>query len=174
MIDPRGTRFSAAVTSLVLAAVIVTTPGPVAGVLISLQTLVFAFGAFLGPSAQPYGWVFKTWIRPRLGAPSHTEDPLPPQFAQAVGLLFAMSASVSMLFAWTFGVWVFAGFALFAATLNALFGFCLGCEIYLRLHTLIPAETIPDSRSSAIEDTSPSTAAASVADLRDSASTSLR
>lgn len=186
VIDPRGTRFSAAVTSLVLAVVIVTTPGPIAGVLISLQTLVFAFGAFLGPNAQPYSWVFKALIRPRLGAPSHTEDALPPQFAQAVGLLFALSASVSMLFAWTPGVWIFAGFALFAAALNAIFGFCLGCEIYLRLHTFMPAEAVPDARStvfqghdSATDSTTataatPTTDAPSVADVRDTATKSLR
>lgn len=151
MIDPRGTRFSAAITSLVLALVILTTPGPAAGVLISLQTLVFAFGAILGPGSQPYGWLFKTLIRPRLGAPSHTEDALPPQFAQAVGLFFALAASVSMLFAWTLGVWILAGFALFAAALNAIFGFCLGCEVYLRVRRFIPPPAVPSQETSYID-----------------------
>ena len=152
MIDPRGTRFSAAITTVVLALVIVTTPGPIAALLISVQTLVFAFGAILGPGAQPYGWVFKRFIRPRLAAPSHMEDPLPPQFAQAVGLGFALAASVSMLFAWTLGVWIFAGFALFAAALNAVFGFCLGCEIYLRVRKLIPATAMPAPQSEPVLD----------------------
>lgn len=168
MIDPRGTRFSAAITSGVLALVIVTTPGPVAALLLSLQTLVFAFGAILGPSSQPYGWLFKKVVRPRLKAPSHTEDALPPQFAQAIGLGFALAASISMLFGWTLGVWIFAGFALFAASLNAVFGFCLGCEIYLRVRKFIPAAALPaHGRQEPLVDVRGS------ADVRDQASPSL-
>lgn len=143
MIDPRGTRFSAAITVLVLAAVILLAPGPVAAMLLALQTMVFAMGAILGPSAQPYGWIYRALVRPRLKAPSHMEDALPPQFAQAVGLGFALAATVSMLFAWTLGVWIFAGFALLAAALNAIFGFCLGCEIYLRIQHFLPHSAIP-------------------------------
>lgn len=145
MIDPRGTRFSAAITAAVLAIIILTTPSAVAAVLLSIQTMVFAFGAILGPATQPYGLLFKKFVRPRLGAPDHMEDALPPQFAQAVGLMFALGASISMLFGWTLGVWIFAGFALFAALLNAAFGFCLGCEIYLRIRRFIPAEALPPS-----------------------------
>ncbi|MEZ5185145.1 MAG: DUF4395 domain-containing protein [Candidatus Nanopelagicales bacterium] len=152
MIDPRGTRFSAAITSLVLALVIVTVPGPVAAAALSVQTLVFAFGAILGPSAQPYGWLFKRWVRPRLKAPAHMEEPLPPQFAQAVGLLFALAASVSMLFAWTLGVWIFAGFALLAAVLNAALGFCLGCEVYLRIRKFLPTRQVVTTPSTPLID----------------------
>jgi hypothetical protein len=146
VIDPRGTRFSAAVTVLVLAGVIVTTPSPVAAMLLAVQTMAFAMGAILGPSTQPYGWLFRTLVRPRLKAPSHMEDALPPQFAQAVGLAFALAASVSMLLAWPLGVWIFAGFALFAAALNALFGFCLGCEIYVRIQRFLPEGAIPSGQ----------------------------
>ena len=87
--------------------------------------------------------MFRKAIRPRLSAPKHIEDALPPQFAQAVGLVFALAASISMLLAWQPGVCVFAGFALFAASLNAVFGFCLGCEIYLRIRKLIPSKAMP-------------------------------
>lgn len=143
MIDPRGTRFSAAITVLVLAAVILTAPSPLATVLLSIQTMVFAMGAILGPSAQPYGWLFGKLVRPRLSEPREMEDALPPQFAQAVGLAFGLAAVVSAMFAWTMGVWIFAGFALFAAALNAIFGFCLGCEVYLRVQRFIPDSAIP-------------------------------
>jgi Domain of unknown function (DUF4395) len=143
VIDPRGTRFSAAITVLVLAAVILTTPSPLATVLLSFQTMVFAMGAILGPSAQPYGWIFRKLIRPRLSPPKEMEDALPPQFAQAVGLGFALGAMVCALFVWPIGVLVFAGFALFAAALNAVFGFCLGCEVYLRIQRFIPDGAIP-------------------------------
>lgn len=138
MIDPRGTRFSAAITTVVLALVIITAPGPVAALLLGIQTLVFACGAVLGPGAQPYGWLFRRYVRPRLGEPSHMEESAPPQFAQAVGTVFALIASISLLLGWTMGVWIFAGFALLAAALNAIFGFCLGCEIYLRIRRFLP------------------------------------
>jgi hypothetical protein len=105
--------------------------------------MVFAMGAILGPSAQPYGWIFRKLIRPRLSAPKEMEDALPPQFAQAVGLGFALAAIVCAMFAWPLGVWIFAGFALFAAALNAVFGFCLGCEVYLRIQRFIPDSAIP-------------------------------
>lgn len=152
MIDPRGTRFSAALTTVVLALVVLLTPSPVAAVLISLQTIVFACGAILGPGAQPYGLIFRKLVRPRLSAPKHLEDPLPPQFAQAVGLFFALGASISMLLAWTVGVWVFAGLATLAAALNAVFGFCLGCEIYLLIRRLIPVAAMPEPHSEPVLD----------------------
>jgi hypothetical protein len=171
VIDPRGTRFSATITVLVLAAVIATTPSPAATVMLSIQTMVFAMGAILGPGAQPYGWIFRRLVRPRLSAPKEMEDALPPQFAQAVGLGFALVALVSAMFAWTLGVWIFAGMALFAAALNAVFGFCLGCEIYLRLQRFIPEAAIPPGQRKMGEEAQPQWAGrASVVDLAESTS----
>lgn len=152
MIDPRGIRFSAALTTVVLALVVLLAPGPAAAALISLQTIVFACGAILGPGAQPYGFLFRKLVRPRLAAPKHLEDPLPPQFAQAVGLFFALGASISMLLAWTVGVWVFAGFAMLAAALNAIFGFCLGCEMYLLIRRVIPVTAMPEPQTEPLLD----------------------
>jgi zinc transporter ZupT len=100
------------------------------------------------------------------------EDALPPQFAQAVGLGFALGASVSMLFAWTLGVWIFAGSALFAAALNALFGFCLGCEIYLRIQRFLPESAIPSGQRRLDESAEPQwTGRPEVVDLTDGART---
>lgn len=147
MIDPRGTRFSAALTTVVLAFVVATFPSPLAGMLLAWQTLVFALGAILGPAQTPYAWLFRRLVRPRLQPPAHTEDALPPQFAQAVGLFFAMGASVCALLALPVGVWLFAGFALLAAFLNAAFGICLGCEVYVRIRTYLPSEAIPGGRA---------------------------
>ena len=84
-IDPRGPRFAAALTAVVLAAVLLT--GPVW--LLAVQAVLFAIGAFAGPGAQPYAWLFRPLVRPRLGPPAELEDPRPPRFAQAVGLGFA-------------------------------------------------------------------------------------
>ena len=131
-IDPRGPRFAATLTSVVLALVLVT-PTPVAATLLALQTVVFAIGAFRGIQHTPYAWAFKTFVRPRLGAPDELEDPRPPRFAQAVGLGFAVVGLLGFAAGLTVVALVATGFALAAALLNAVFGFCLGCEIYLLL-----------------------------------------
>jgi hypothetical protein len=131
-IDPRGPRFSASLTSVVLALVLVT-PTPVAVLLLAFQTVVFAIGSVRGIQHTPYAWLFRTVIRPRLGAPRELEDARPPRFAQAVGLGFAVVGLLGFATGLTLLALVATGFALAAALLNAVFGFCLGCEIYLLL-----------------------------------------
>jgi hypothetical protein len=126
-VDPRGLRFAAGVTAAVLAAVLLTE----SAVLLTAQALVFAIGAFAGVRRSPYSLIYARLVRPRLGPPSHTEDGRPPQFAQAMGFGFAVlglagfAAGVAVL-----GL-VATGLALAAAFLNAAFGLCLGCELYL-------------------------------------------
>ena len=132
-IDPRGQQFAAAVTVVVLAAVLLLAPGPIGIGLLVVQTVVFAIGAGLGVQRTPHALVFRTLVRPRLGAPTELEDAAPPRFAQGVGLAFAVVALVAFLAGATTVGLVATGFALAAALLNAVFGFCLGCEMYLLL-----------------------------------------
>ncbi len=138
-IDPRGPRLAAAVTSVVLAAVLVTAPSAFATVLLAAQTAVFAVGAGLGVRRTPYSWLFRTLVRPRLAPPTELEDPAPPRFAQTVGLVFAGVGLVGLLTGVTSLGLVAVGAALVAALLNAVFDLCLGCELYLTLKRLQPA-----------------------------------
>lgn len=135
LIDPRGPRFGAAITTIMLVLALVL--GPTWGLIpLGLQTVVFALGAFVGLSAQPYGVIFRTAVRPRLAAPTELEDPRPPRFAQIVGLIFAVTALVGGLAGWD---WLFFGataMALAAAFLNAAFDFCLGCEMWTILQRI--------------------------------------
>jgi hypothetical protein len=131
-IDPRGPRLSASLTSLVLALVLVT-PQPVATVLLAVQTVVFALGAARGVQHTPYAAVFRSVVRPRLSAPAELEDSRPPRFAQALGLVFASAGLIALLMGSTLVGLVLTGLALVAALLNAVFGLCLGCELYLIL-----------------------------------------
>ena len=126
-IDPRGPRFGAAITTVVLAAVLLT--GAVW--LLAVQAIVFALGALAGPGAQPYGIAFRRLVRPRLAPPAHLEDPRPPRFAQAVGLGFALLGLAGYAAAIPALGGAAVALALAAAFLNAAFGFCLGCEMYL-------------------------------------------
>ena len=75
--------------------------------------------------------MFKKLVRPRLAPPTELEDPRPPTFAQLVGLIITGAGLVLGLAGVSAAVPVAAAFALVAAFLNAVFGLCLGCELYL-------------------------------------------
>jgi Domain of unknown function (DUF4395) len=126
-IDPRGPRFGAVITTVVLAVVLLTSSAWLLGV----QLAVFAIGALAGLRYAPYGVLYRHLVRPRLGPPARTEPEAPPRFSQGVGMVFAAGGVIGYaLGATTVGV-VLTAFALFAAFLNAAFDFCLGCQVYL-------------------------------------------
>jgi hypothetical protein len=133
-VDPRGQRFAAAATTVVLIVVLVTGSWP----LLAAQALVFAIGAVFGVRYAPYAVVFRALIRPRIGPPGELEDAAPPRFAQGVGLLFAVVGTAGYGFAVTWLGLIATAMALAAAFLNAAFGFCLGCEIYLLIKRSTP------------------------------------
>ncbi|MFZ2504136.1 MAG: DUF4395 domain-containing protein [Nocardioides sp.] len=135
-LDPRGARVAAAITATVLAVTLLSAPSPVATLLLLAQTAVFAIGASRGVAATPYALFFRQAIRPRLAPPTEWEDPAPPRFAQGVGLLFGLVGLAGLLTGATTVGLIAVGLALAAALLNAVFGFCLGCEIYLRVARL--------------------------------------
>lgn len=137
-IDPRGPRVAAGLTSIVLAVVLLTAPGAVATVLLALQTVVFLVGATAGVQRTPYAWLFRHVVRPRLRPPTGSEDPRPPRFAQAVGLVFAVVGLLGLVTGVTALGVVAVGLALVAALLNAVLDYCLGCETYLLLKRLQP------------------------------------
>ncbi|MFF4486462.1 DUF4395 domain-containing protein [Streptomyces sp. NPDC001544] len=126
-IDVRGPRFGAAVTTAVLAVVLVTG----SAWLLAWQTLAFALGAAGGVTRSPYGLLFRKAVRPRIGPPAEFEGPEPPRFAQAVGLVFAGLGLVGYTLGPEWLGLAATGAALAAAFLNAAFGYCLGCEMFL-------------------------------------------
>ncbi len=128
LIDARGPRFSALLTTIVLGVALATGNGW----LVIAQAVIFAIGAFKGPQHTPYAQVFKKFVKPRLTSEATTEDVRPPQFAQRVGFGFTIVAIVGLLFAPALAT-IAVSFALAAAFLNAAFNFCLGCEIYVRI-----------------------------------------
>ena len=136
LIDPRGPRFGAAITSVLsITAFGIALSGTngydSAYPVIVLLAVLFSWSV-VNPKTHPYGVIFKKLVRPRLAAPTELEDARPPQFAQKVGLGFALLGLVGFWFAPVL-VAVSAGFIFFAAFLNAFFNFCLGCQMYLGL-----------------------------------------
>jgi len=135
-IDPRGPRFGAGITAVLLLVVIglslvaLTLPKHT---LFSAQTLLFAWGAFAGIARHPYGLLFKKLVRPRLKPPTELEAPTPPTFAQGVGFVITAIGVILTLLGLTLALPIAAALAFVAAFLNSVFGYCLGCQIYLFL-----------------------------------------
>ena len=134
-VDPRGPRFAAVLTTVVLVVVLVTGWWP----LLALQTVVFAIGAFVGLKPAPYSLLYRHLVAPRLAPTSEREDAAPLRFAQAVGFVFALVGTIGYATGVTTLGIVATAFALFAAFLNAAFNFCLGCEVYLLVRRVVPA-----------------------------------
>jgi hypothetical protein len=133
-IDPRGQRFSAALSAIVLAIVLITG----SWWLLAAQAVVFAIGAIIGLRYAPYGLIYRWLVRPRLGPPSELEAEGPPRFAQGVGLVVSLIGVGGYASGLTpLGI-VGAALALAAAFLNAAFGFCLGCEMYVLIRRIWP------------------------------------
>jgi hypothetical protein len=131
MLDARGPRFAAAITTVVVLVALTLS----SGWLMLAQALVFGLTA-LAPRFGPYGLIYRSLVAPRLSAPSTLEDVRPFRFAQTVGFLFATVSALGYLTGLTWLGLAGAAFALGAAFLNAAFGFCLGCEAYLAYRRL--------------------------------------
>ncbi|HEY5223188.1 MAG TPA: DUF4395 domain-containing protein [Microbacteriaceae bacterium] len=135
-IDPRGPRFGASITAILLLVVIVLGligASVAAFVLLAVVAALFAWGSFAGVARHPYGLLFKALIRPRLAAPAELEDPAPPTFAQTVGLIVTAIGLILQLVGLPYGLVIAAAAAFVAAFLNAVFGYCIGCQLYLLL-----------------------------------------
>ena len=85
-VDPRGQRFNAALSAIVLVVVLITS----SAWLLGAQAVVFGIGAVFGLRYAPYGLIYRWLVRPRLGPPGELEDEAPPRFSQGVGLVISV------------------------------------------------------------------------------------
>jgi hypothetical protein len=135
-IDPRGPRVAAGITAIVVLVVValgLAGQTVAATLLLGAQAIVFLVAALLGAARHPYGFVFRRIIRPRLGPPAELEDPAPPTFAQGVGFAVVTLGILLQVLGIPVAVTVAAAAAFVVAFLNSVFGYCLGCQIYLLL-----------------------------------------
>jgi hypothetical protein len=125
-IDPRGHRFGAGLSSiLLLVAALVNAPWLVAVALLSIGV-----SAAFGLRYSIYGAIWRRIVRiARLG-PTEPEHEYPPRFAQVLG----STALVLSLVSFAVGLPVLGwGLALAVAGLQGLLGltgYCLGCRLY--------------------------------------------
>lgn len=142
-IDARGPRFAAGITAVLLLvgtffALIglgngpenrLTDPG---FIILILVDALFVWG-FISPSTAPWGVLYRRAVQPRLSAPTEFEDPRPPRFAQVIGFIVVSTGMVLYVFGVVVALPIAGAAAFVAAFLNAVFAYCLGCQIYLAL-----------------------------------------
>ncbi len=126
-IDPRGPRFNQAVLASALLLGFLFDWKPV----VPLFAGVLLLGAAFGPRYGPFLRLYAEVIRPRLAPPAVLEDPRPPRFAAAVGVLFLGLASLAFLAGAGAVGWGLALVVAALAGLSAVTGICIGCEIWL-------------------------------------------
>ncbi|MFT4212449.1 MAG: DUF4395 domain-containing protein [Microbacterium sp.] len=145
-IDARAPRFVASITAVLLLVdvflALVTGGGAGANVaeriadpafLLLLAIAILFAWSVIWPRTAPWGALYRTVVQPRLKPPTEFEDPRPPRFAQGVGLFVTGVGLVLQLAGVPWGLTIAAAAAFVAAFLNAAFGLCLGCQLYLLL-----------------------------------------
>ncbi|QEO09850.1 DUF4395 domain-containing protein [Protaetiibacter larvae] len=144
-IDPRGPRFTASVTAVLLlvgvglgladgtADTLAARAVQPAFILLAVLAALFVWSAAAGVSRGPWAIVFRRLIRPRLAPPAELEDAAPPTFAQGVGAFVTIAGIILHLAGVPYAIVVAGAFAFIAAFLNGAFGYCLGCQLYLLL-----------------------------------------
>ncbi|MBO9627002.1 MAG: DUF4395 domain-containing protein [Microbacterium sp.] len=103
------------------------------GFLLTVVIALLFLWSVLSPATAPWGALFRRAVRPRLAPPAELEDPRPPRFAQGVGLFVVTVGLVLHLAGVPWALPIATAAAFIAAFLNAAFGLCLGCQLYLLL-----------------------------------------
>lgn len=150
VIDVRGPRFGAAITTTVFAVALIV-QGSIGVGLVAWQWFAFGVATFGGLRWSPYGNLFRL-VKRRfdLGPPPATEPEGPPRFAQLCGFAVTSVALVAFALGGATVGWIAVGIVVALAVLQATTGLCIGCELYLlatRLRARRSAGNGPDAGS---------------------------
>ena len=126
-IDPRGHRFGAGVSVVILAVAFVTN----LPILVTLVGIALGVSAFFGTQFSVLGKPWPTVRRIlKLGPPAELESEYPPRFAQALGTLGLGIATIAFVLGTPTIGWLIAGAVGALQLLLAATGYCLGCKLY--------------------------------------------
>ncbi|MFV2062110.1 MAG: DUF4395 domain-containing protein [Chloroflexota bacterium] len=136
LIDPRGQRFGAGLSVVILVF------GFLAGLAVILPILMVALGA-----SALFGTRYSVLGRPwpyvrsalRLAPPAELEHEFPPRFAQALGAVGFAVATLLFLAGFAPLAWIVAAAVALLQAVLALTGYCLGCRLYF-LKWWVPAQ----------------------------------
>jgi hypothetical protein len=97
-------------------------------------TAVIAYGfvarVLTGPTLSPLGQLVTRVLTPALKLPAKLVPGPPKRFAQGIGAVLSVTAAVLALgFGQHLAAYLVLGAVIVAATLESVFGFCLGCSI---------------------------------------------
>lgn len=139
-LDPRGPRFGAGITSVLMLVVIYLSLDPTttqaALAVMIFAVAMFTLGSTLGPARHPYSYIYKFTLRKFLKAPTFLEPAKPVHFAQVIGLVVTGTGLVLHLMSVPNALPIAAAAAFLAAFVNAVFAYCIGCQMYLGLKRL--------------------------------------
>lgn len=126
MIDPRGHRFGAGVSAIVLlAAFALNAPLLVAMALLSIGT-----SAAFGLRWSVYGAAWRRIARVLSLPPTTPEHEYPPRFAQTLGSVVLIVSIIAFVIGASTAGWILAFAVAGLQTLLAVTGYCLGCRLY--------------------------------------------
>lgn len=119
-------------------------------------TLVIAYGFIArvaaGPTLSPLAQLVKRVVLPAFGSPEKLVAGPPKRFAQTVGVVFSVTAAVLWVgFGEAAAAQIVLGLLAFAATLESVFGVCLGC---IAFGLLMKVGVIPEEVCEACNDIS--------------------
>ncbi len=127
LIDPRGQRFGAGVSALILGLAFAAA-SPLLAVLVGLDLAISsAFGTRLFLPGRPWPFVRRAL---RLG-PTEPEHEYPPRFAQALGATFIGLGAIAFLAGATALGWLLVAAVAALQVLLAVTGVCVGCRLYV-------------------------------------------
>ncbi len=139
-LDPRGPRFGAGISSILMLVVIYLSLDSATELLalwvMGFAVVMFTFGPLLGPARHPYSYLYKYTLRKFLKAPAYMEPATPVHFAQVIGLIITGTGLALGLLGVPYALPIAAAGAFIAAFVNAVFAYCIGCQMYLGLKRL--------------------------------------
>ncbi len=126
MIDPRGHRFGAALSALLL--IVAWLGSAPLGVVLALLSI--ATSAAFGLRWSIYGAAWRRLARALRIGPVELEHEYPPRFAQTLGSVALSLSLVAFAVGLPLAGWAFALAVAGLQSVLALTGYCLGCRLY--------------------------------------------
>jgi hypothetical protein len=126
MIDPRGHRFGAGLSALLLVASFAA--GWVPGVFLALLSI--GTSAAFGLRYSIYGAIWRRIARALSLPKVEPEHEYPPRFAQTLGSVVLIASLIAFLVGATAAGWVLAFAVAGLQGVLAVTGYCLGCRLY--------------------------------------------
>ena len=132
-VDARASRLAQGLTALLTLIPLATGRWP----LLALPLVHLLTALVVGPRGNLGLLAFDALLARRIG-PGERKDARPPRFANLVGAVFIAGAVAAHLAGLAWLGWTLASVVFVLATLAAVTGFCLGCNLYVLYRHLQP------------------------------------